>query len=679
VELIEAGRPGISALNGQLGVEADRTALTSSSERRWGWLSLLVVLAYLTLGVIAYGPAIPDLNGKLTGVDGDFIQSVWFIGWVPHALDHWLNPFFSGAMYAPGGVNLADNTASPLLGLLTYPVSRLLSPLASANLLMVSAMPLSATAAFVVLRKWNVWGPAAAIGGAIYGFSPYMVGQGFGHVELMFIPIPPLIALTIEEILHRRGDLRWLGIQLGALVSVQFLISPEVTAVVGLLSLVALVCIAVSHRSARRTMADGLLQPVIVAFGVAALVLAYPVWMLVAGPQHFPGPTQPVSNPYYNDMATFVIPGPLQRVSFGLESQWSGPLAFNPTEDGGYIGIPLLVLAAVFAWHSRRRARMQLTVVLLAVSGVLSLGSSLYVGGKATHVPLPFAVLQRTPLLNDILPSRISFATSAFLAAVIAFGLDEWHLRPRPARHDRFRVGRGQPAAAPLLALLTLVALVVSQLPLWPYPITSTSASTSPSASALPARVERAIPRGDPVTITYPYTANPVLQSLLWQSASDYKFSILGGYARRADSGGNRRLSEAGPTLSPMNPPEPQKFLSALSYAGLTGAHPSAEESRLSPRLLQSTRTTLARLRVQVVIVARTWGGALPVLALFREVLGPPDHTVDSYSLWVHVRSVFKQDALRRLSRLRQVPPSRPRASRGAPPAPPSGTPTRRS
>jgi hypothetical protein len=625
--------PVVSNLDG----EAEGTGFLSSTNGRWVWPSVVVV-AYVALGMIAYSSAIPDLTGRLTGSDGDFIESVWFIGWVPHALDHWLNPFFSDAMYAPQGVNLAQNTSSPFLGLLTYPISRLASPLASVNLLMVLAMPASATAAFVVLRKWSVWGPAAALGGAIYGFSPYMVGQGLGHPELMFIPIPPFIALTIEAILRRRGNPRRLGVQLGILVTVQYLISPEVMAVVGLLSLAALAYLAVRNRSAWLAPAGRILEPMIIAIGVVAVVLAYPVWMLVAGPQHHTGPTQRLVNPYHNDMLSFVIPGPLQRVSFGLESQWSGPLGkFQPTEDGGYIGIPLLLLATAFAWCSRHRARMQLSVVLLTVAGLLSLGSTLYVRGRTTHIPLPFAVVKDIPLLNDILPSRISFATSAFLAAVIAFGLDDWHRRELRTQRAAIRAGRWNTSAAGLLAVATLIALVVSQLPSWPY--------TSAPSSALPPAVEHAIPHGNPVTITYPYTASPVLDPLLWQSEGDFTFSIVGGYARHAKTGANQD-SGAATALSPMHPPQLQRFLVGYSYAGLLGANPSAPSSLISGDLVK-TRTALARDRVQLVLVDRSWGGAHSVLRLFRRVLGPPDHTLDSYSLWVHVQRVLKQRAPR--------------------------------
>ena len=436
----------VDPLDEVLDAEADATAQASPTEGRWRWPSVAVVLAYLALGIIAYWSAILDLTGRLAGSSADFSQSVWFIGWVPHAMNDWLNPFFSDAMYVPTGVNLAQNTASPFLGFLTYPISLLASPLVSANLLMVLAMPVSATAAFLVLRRWNVWGPAAALGGAIYGFSPYMVGQGLGHVELIFIPVPPFIALTIEAILHRRGNPRWLGIQLGALVVVQWLISPEVMADVALLSIAALVCIALRNPATWRTMARDALEPMTIAIGVVAVALAYPLWMLLAGPQRYAGPVAALNTDHY-DLLSFVIPGPMQRVSFGLPSHWAGALntdGFVQIENSGYIGIPLLLVTAVLAWRSRHRARMQLTFVLLAVSGVLSLGSSLYVAGKATHIPLPFVVFEHLPVVNDLQPGRISFATNAFLAAAIAFGLDDWHLRRPRARPGPGLAGRSR-------------------------------------------------------------------------------------------------------------------------------------------------------------------------------------------------------------------------------------------
>jgi hypothetical protein len=200
------------------------------------------------------------------------------------------------------GVNLAQNTASPLLGLLTAPLVPVLSPIARANLLLVLGMPVSATAAFVVLRKWRVWGPAAALGGLLYGFSSYMVGQSRDHIELIFVPLPPFIALTVVSILQRRGSSLRLGIQLGLLVTAQYLISPETTAIVAVFTVAAVAFAAVRNRRKVSDLTRFVLRSAGVAIAVEGVILAYPVWMVIGGPQHFTGPTWPTVNAYHNDL-----------------------------------------------------------------------------------------------------------------------------------------------------------------------------------------------------------------------------------------------------------------------------------------------------------------------------------------------------------------------------------------
>ena len=170
------------------------------------WLfSACVIVVYCLLGIVAFWPIYPGISQRLFSPEGDFTQSVWYLDWIPHAIAHGLNPFFSKrhirADRCEPGTEHGKSFARPDHRSLR-PV---LNPVVRANLLMLLGMPVSATAAFVVLRKWKVWGPAAALGGLIYGFSPYMISQGLGHVELIFVPLPPFIALTIVSILQRRG------------------------------------------------------------------------------------------------------------------------------------------------------------------------------------------------------------------------------------------------------------------------------------------------------------------------------------------------------------------------------------------------------------------------------------------------------------------------------------------
>ena len=586
---------------------------------------------YLLLGALAYWPVVPGISGRVFGLDGDFTQSVWFISWVPHALAHGLNPFFSAAMYAPVGVNLAQNTASPFLGLLTAPLAPVLSPVAIGNLLLVLAMPLSATAAFVVLERWDVWGPAAALGGLIYGFSPYMVGQGLGHPELMFLPLPPLIAMTIVTI-GRGGASPWQGVWLGLLLTAQFLISPEVLVVVLVLAVLGVGYVALRHLRSVPAMVRAMAVPMVLCIGVAVVLLAYPAWMLVAGPQHFAGPTVPLSNPYYNDALSFVVHGTMQRVSLGMPVSWSGTLStFQPTEAGGYIGIPVLVVTGFLAWRSRRSPRMQLAVALLVTSGLLSLGPYLYVQGRSTGLPMPFFVLAHLPLLNNVLPSRISFEMDACLAAVIAFGIDDLHRAPVPRGAGAARRGRwAGPAAAGAVLAVTAVALVATQLPVWPYETAATA--------GLPSRIRQVIPPGDPVAVTYPYTNYPYLQPMIWQTNSGFAFRTLGGYARHSNAHGNG----AGSSPVPMDPPGLQQFLLRQQFLADPLVNPFVSASSFpaptGSDLVATTRTTLVKYHVRLVIVDRSMRESGPVVRLFETILGPPRITTAQYSVWVERR-----------------------------------------
>ena len=72
----------------------------------------------------------------------------------------------------------------------------------------------------------SIVGPA--LGGLLYAFSSYIAGQGLGHLNLVFIPLPPIMVYVLYELVVRqRGSARRWGIALGLLAAAQFLISPE--------------------------------------------------------------------------------------------------------------------------------------------------------------------------------------------------------------------------------------------------------------------------------------------------------------------------------------------------------------------------------------------------------------------------------------------------------------------
>lgn len=77
-------------------------------------------------------------------------------------------------------------------------------PVATLNLWWVLAFPLSAGGAYLLARRFTASRWIAWFAGLLYGFGPYPVAQGAGHLNLAFVPIPPLVMLCLYDLLVGR-------------------------------------------------------------------------------------------------------------------------------------------------------------------------------------------------------------------------------------------------------------------------------------------------------------------------------------------------------------------------------------------------------------------------------------------------------------------------------------------
>ncbi len=539
---------------------------------------------------------------------------MWYLAWLPHSLAAGINPFFSHAIFEPTGVNLAQNTEAPLLGLLTIPISPLMGPVARANLLMVLAMPISASSAFLVLRKWQVWGPGAALGGLVYGFCAYSIGHGLGHLQFIFLPFPPLMAMTIASILTREDPPIRLGLQLGLLACAQFFCEPEILASVFIVTAWALICAAVR----RPIQAASQARQSAKAFGAAVVttvvILAYPIWMMVAGPQHY----NTVLESHYNDLFSVLDPGPLQRVSFGIH--FSGIPIPDTSEAGAYIGSPLILLAVALIWRSRRSSRMQIATLTMFGAWVLSLGPYLFVDGRPTHIPLPFLLFAHLPVLGNMVAGRFSFEVEACLAAILAFGVDDI----RKYRKESSRQNSSALTTSGIVALgLTLAVVMITQFPRWPY--------ASQPVRVLPSPIRSAIPSGDPLAVTYPYGIWPFTDPMVWQAEDHFAFRLVGGYALHPSG-------QRGTTINPipLNPPDLTIFLERLEAFSpyLRALNPQLRPPVVNAELVSVTRAVLQKYGCRIVIVDRSATDAVPAAELFTRVLGHATVSDHGFLLW---------------------------------------------
>src|SRR5205823_9261283 len=97
------------------------------------------------------------------------------------------------------------NTFMLLPGALLTPVTLLLGPQTALNVFMTAGFAGSSLAMFAVLRRWEVSGPAAALGGAVYGFSPAVLHSAIGHYDLQFAVLPPLIIHVVLRLATGRA------------------------------------------------------------------------------------------------------------------------------------------------------------------------------------------------------------------------------------------------------------------------------------------------------------------------------------------------------------------------------------------------------------------------------------------------------------------------------------------
>jgi len=585
---------------------------------------VLVLVVYGALALLAYWPVWPGDPYRLAATGGyDITQNVWFIQWVPFALTHGYNPFFSSWVNYPDGVNVINNASMPLLGFVTSPLTLAVNAISSMNLLMWLAFPLSAFAMYVVLRRLRASDLGAFFGGLLYGFSPYMVAQGGSHLNLEFVPLPPLIFLCAYELVIKECEkpIRW-GLLLGLCCAGQLLIAPEILATSATMLIIGLLLLAARYPrlavARLRTAARGLAVFVVLFVAVGA----YPLWFTFAGPQHFIGRPWGYNNGFHSDLLSAIVPTDNQAVGpQHLKAIGTSYVYNDVTENGGYLGIPLILLASWWVVRFRRDLRFVWLGIMTVVVYACSLGVQLVVNGHVTSVWLPFNVLDSLPIVDGALAVRLCLYVMMFVAVIVALGLDATVATWRSAAEGKHRGGERLRRRAAVASCVLLGAAVVSLCPSWPYPLLRTDLPHFFESASV-----REIPIGS-VALVYPYPSDLAAEGMLWQAASDMRFKLLGGYVMTPGPG-----DAVNHDVTVLYPDTVQELF-AYQFSGLRAP-------RISIRaLLQlgapTLRSFVMRNKVAVVMVDLSALHSAPIVELVSDAFGPPQFDGGGVMIWL--------------------------------------------
>jgi hypothetical protein len=562
------------------------------------------LLLFVALALLLFSSAWIHPSAAWIGDDRDPHLFIWYLGWTPHQLSRLENPLFTTHLAYPEGSNLMWNTAVLAPAIVLWPVTAAFGPVVSYNVMATAALALSAWCAFLALRRFLHHDLAAALGGYLYGFSPYMVAQSMRHPHVTLAMFPPLALLLLHEIaVERRHNPLLIGALLGTASAVQLLTGEEILVTTMLVAALGVVLLAVLHPSE----IVGRLSRTAMALGAAAasfLVLAgYPLVFQLFGPQRVSGLLQP-KNKYVSDLLGFVVPPTPMALSTQATHAITDAFTGNLTENGAYLGLPLLILLIVAAVRGWERPVVRWATLLTVAIAVLSLGPRLHVGGYPTAIPLPWALIGDVPLAENILPDRL------MLFAYLGVALVAGHLLVTALREGHSRAGM----AAAAIALVPLV-------PLLPYPATAASAPAffQPGGDAAHLHLSSVI-------LVTPFAGHLSSDAMYWQAVAGYGFRMPEG-----------EVFVPGPSLGP-RPSPLEDTLTALNR----GEEPP-EVSTDSARMLEELRA----LGVTDVVVGPSYGHDR-IVTYLSALLGRAPVRSGDVDVWWDVRGSISQAAIAR-------------------------------
>jgi hypothetical protein len=513
---------------------------------------------YLSISILFFGlPVLRHFSSRIVGFRGDPGLFIWDLGWWPHALANGLNPLYSKLVWAPDGVNLAWITGLPGPSVVAAPVTLAFGPIVAYNVLAILAPALSAWTAYLLFRHvTGVFWPSFA-GGYFFGFSTYEIGHTLAHLNLTLVFLVPLAVLLV--ILHVQGRLTNLRlvVLLSMVISFQFLISMEVLLSMtgfGGAALLLAAWLMPEQRGAFKTAG----VHVLVAYGVAGLALA-PFFYYVLQDV----PASPLNPPFYfsADLLNLAIPTKITLIGGSVFQAISRTFTGGDAGRTAYLGLPLIMVIALYIRSERRRAVGKLLTILFGLAVLASLGNRLHVAG-VTPIRLPWALFAHLPILENALPVRFTM----FVFLVAAFMVTLWLAQ-----------GTGRRWARWVLVIVSALFLMPNLLrPIW-----YSDLEVPPLFSTgLHARYFRS---GDNVLILPLKSGDP----MIWQAISGFSFRVAGGFT----GPGPPHYIRSGPLLDlysgrlPTSAAEFQAFLRSRDVAAVVLREGSAFETRVTSLL----------------------------------------------------------------------------------------------
>lgn len=518
----------------------------------------LVVLLGMTAVVCAlFFPLVVHLGSMVVGRGDDAAGEIAALWWMQHEGGYHL---FGSVHHTLTGapIGWSEGNGSHIQSLVpyypAYLAAKVVGPIASYNLVLLSGYVLSGAAMYLLVRYLGGSRPVGAWAGLAYTVFPWHLART-PHASLVHLEFLPLLLVALVAAARRPSLVRLTLVGLATLVCWLTAGYFGAMAFVATVAFALMLPVIMSFRRAATTFA-GLVGASLAATLFAAFLSVISGFGRGAGLNRAAGDLSiyglrglelivPAAG---NLVAGDRLDGFLARHSHGS----------NPTETSSYLGwltIALAVLGIVVAWRRRKvlsaRARYATTGLLatLVAAFAFALPSPVVVAGQRVSTPSRL-LWEVVPAIR--VPSRWTALAMTALVPIAALGLQ--------ALYERLQRGSPSSRVRPAAAALVGLAMVVSFLELGVSP-------TKPHYRTTPLPAEYAALERTPSGIVAEYPLGVSNDHIVWQAL--YKRPVV----NNADFGTPADDAERA-VLDPSAPGVAQ----TLAFLGVTAivTHPDA-------------------------------------------------------------------------------------------------------
>jgi uncharacterized RDD family membrane protein YckC len=173
------------------------------SAARRGWP--LAAAAYFAFACAMSFPLVTQFSTRIAGKPGDSSVFLWNYWFFQRAIENGLPLTHTDLLFHPRGASLLFHTMNWFNCAVAFVLLRFCDLITTYNLLFLFSLSASAFSAYFLCAAWTKNRRASFVAALTFGFSPYFLAHGLGHMNLIAAQFLPLLVLWFYAALTARS------------------------------------------------------------------------------------------------------------------------------------------------------------------------------------------------------------------------------------------------------------------------------------------------------------------------------------------------------------------------------------------------------------------------------------------------------------------------------------------